>query len=71
MPSDGPYDDFLEHIAGLPRDAPPNVFGMNTNASIAKEHNETAKLFSAVLLTQVTRSTAGTISCSPLFSSHG
>lgn len=53
VPTDGLHDDFILHIEALPRDAPPNVFGMNTNASIAKEQNETSKLFSAVLLTQV------------------
>ena len=52
-PSDGEHSDFLEHISELPRDAPPYVFGMNSNASINKDQAETNKLFAAVLLTQV------------------
>ncbi|KAF2360955.1 Dynein heavy chain AAA module D4 [Trinorchestia longiramus] len=52
VPTDGALDDYLEHIDSLPRDAPPDVFGMNTNASIAKDQNETTKLFAAVLTTQ-------------------
>ena len=52
VPADGHHEDYLMHIEGLPRDAPPNVFGMNTNASISKERNETDKLFASVLLTQ-------------------
>ncbi|XP_037775624.1 dynein heavy chain 7, axonemal-like [Penaeus monodon] len=52
-PPDGEYASYLNHISELPRDAPPHVFGMNSNASINKDQAETNKLFSAVLLTQV------------------
>lgn len=58
-PSDGEHSHFLEHISELPRDAPPHVFGMNSNASINKDQAETNKLFSAVLLTQSTSLSAG------------
>ncbi|XP_076039498.1 dynein axonemal heavy chain 7-like [Oratosquilla oratoria] len=51
-PVDGEHSHFLSHIEELPRDAPAHVFGMNSNANITKDQAETAKLFSAVLLTQ-------------------
>ncbi|XP_063845652.1 dynein axonemal heavy chain 7-like isoform X5 [Scylla paramamosain] len=58
-PSDGDHGHFLEHISELPRDAPPYVFGMNSNASINKDQAETNKLFAAVLLTQATSLSGG------------
>ncbi|XP_069175792.1 dynein axonemal heavy chain 7 isoform X4 [Procambarus clarkii] len=58
-PQDGEHSQFLEHISELPRDAPPHVFGMNSNASINKDQAETNKLFSAVLLTQATSLSSG------------
>ncbi|XP_063594554.1 LOW QUALITY PROTEIN: dynein axonemal heavy chain 7-like [Penaeus indicus] len=58
-PPDGEYASYLNHISELPRDAPPHVFGMNSNASINKDQAETNKLFSAVLLTQATSLSSG------------
>ncbi|CAL4136476.1 unnamed protein product, partial [Meganyctiphanes norvegica] len=51
-PSDGDIEHYLNHISELPRDTPPHIFGMNSNASINKDQAETTKLFAAVLLTQ-------------------
>ncbi|KAK7077273.1 Dynein heavy chain 7, axonemal [Halocaridina rubra] len=59
-PLDGDeMDHYLSHISELPRDAPPHVFGMNSNASINKDQAETNKLFVAVLQTQSTSLSSG------------
>lgn len=48
------YEAFLEYTKNLPLITPPSVFGMNENADIIKEQQETDLLFSSLLLTQVT-----------------
>ena len=49
-PSDG-YDAFVTYIKDLPPDTPTEVVGMNTNASIVKEQNETSLFADSILLT--------------------
>ncbi|PBC30449.1 Dynein heavy chain 7, axonemal [Apis cerana cerana] len=46
------YEAFLEYTRNLPLITPPSVFGMNENADIIKEQQETDLLFSSLLLTQ-------------------
>ncbi|XP_043799961.1 dynein axonemal heavy chain 7-like isoform X2 [Apis laboriosa] len=46
------YEAFLEYTKNLPLITPPSVFGMNENADIIKEQQETDLLFSSLLLTQ-------------------
>ncbi|RXG54213.1 Dynein heavy chain 7, axonemal [Armadillidium vulgare] len=58
-PPDGDHEMFLSYIDELPRDAPPRVFGMNSNANITKDQAETTKLFSALLITQQSSLSAG------------
>jgi len=50
-PPDGDYDDYLKSCKSLPVVARPQVFGMNANADIAKDMNETTTLFNSILLT--------------------
>ena len=49
-PSNG-YDTFVTYIKDLPPDTPTEVVGMNTNASIVKEQNETSLFADSILLT--------------------
>ncbi|XP_068083304.1 dynein axonemal heavy chain 7 [Anabrus simplex] len=46
------HEDFLNYIRGLPLLTHPSVFGMNENADIVKDQQETDLLFTSMLLTQ-------------------
>ncbi|XP_043195463.1 dynein axonemal heavy chain 7-like [Amphibalanus amphitrite] len=52
IPPEGEHQDYIDFIQRLPMLAAPEVFGMNPNADITKDQNETNILFSSVLLTQ-------------------
>lgn len=48
----GKYEDYIEHIKGLPQPAAPEAFGLHDNADITKDLKETNELLSSMLLTQ-------------------
>ena len=52
-PAYGDYESYLEYTRSLPGITPPQVFGMNPNADIAKDQTETTNLFTSIQLTQV------------------
>lgn len=47
------YDEFLEYIQELPLINHPSIFGMNENADLIKEQQESDCLLTSVLSTQV------------------
>ncbi len=51
-PKKGSYDSYIKYIKSLPLIQNPEVFGMNENADIAKDLNETNQLISSIILTQ-------------------
>ncbi|XP_017795795.1 PREDICTED: dynein heavy chain 7, axonemal-like [Habropoda laboriosa] len=51
-PSFREHEAFMEYTKSLPFITEPSVFGMNENADIIKDQNETSLLFSSLLLTQ-------------------
>nr|XP_014349786.1 PREDICTED: dynein heavy chain 3, axonemal [Latimeria chalumnae] len=51
VPSYGLYQSYIDHIRSLPIIACPGVFGLNENADITKDNQETNQLFDGVLLT--------------------
>lgn len=53
MPDVKDHDAFLTYVKGLPLITTPSVFGMNENADIIKDKQESEGLFSSILLTQV------------------
>lgn len=47
------YEAYLSYIKSLPLITHPEVFGMNDNADIIKDQQETSLLLSTILLTEV------------------
>ena len=47
------YGQFLDYIKSLPMITGPGVFGMNENADIVKDQQETELMMESILLTQV------------------
>lgn len=52
-PSCQEYDEFMRYTKSLPLITHPEVFGMNENADIMKDQQESSLLFTSTLLTQV------------------
>lgn len=52
-PEGNEYDGYLDYTKKLPLITSPSVFGMNENADIIKDQQETDLIFSSLLLTQV------------------
>jgi dynein heavy chain len=59
IPTVGEYEDYVSFCRSLPLAASPSVFGMNSNADITKDQNETLLIFTNILLTQSKISTGG------------
>lgn len=47
------YEEFMEYTRSLPLITHPAVFGMNDNADIMKDQQETNLMFTSILTTQV------------------
>lgn len=47
------YDQFMDHIQGLPLVTKPVIFGLHDNADLIKERQESELLLNSVLKTQV------------------
>lgn len=56
-PDSTDYDDIMNYTKSLPLITHPEVFGMNENADIMKDQQETNLLFTTALLTQVPTNT--------------
>lgn len=52
VPKDGGHADYAAFIEALPIVAPPEVFGLDDNATLTKDQNETTAMFATILLTQ-------------------
>ncbi|XP_033175116.1 dynein heavy chain 7, axonemal [Bombus impatiens] len=52
VPEVSDYNEFLEYIRSFPMATAPSVFGMNDNADIIKDQQETASMLSSLLATQ-------------------
>lgn len=59
VPDKTDYDEFVSYAKTLPLITHPEVFGMNENADIMKDQQETSLLFSSILLTQDALSSGG------------
>lgn len=47
------HAEFLDYVKSFPMATAPSVFGMNENADIIKDQQETTLMLSSILLTQV------------------
>lgn len=54
MPEVKDHEGFVNYVKTFPIITNPSVFGMNENADIMKDQQETNVLFTNTLLTQVT-----------------
>ena len=52
-PSDGVYDSYVEYIRDMPLIPDPEVFGLNENADITKEQQETQMVFLSFFLSSL------------------
>ncbi|XP_023288729.1 dynein heavy chain 7, axonemal-like [Orussus abietinus] len=52
VPQVSKHEEFLEYVKSLPMATQPSVFGMNENADIIKDQQETELMFASILLTQ-------------------
>ncbi|KAK9727720.1 ATP-binding dynein motor region [Popillia japonica] len=59
-PAEREYEAFMNYTKSLPLITPPGVFGMNENADIMKDQQETTLMLTTILLTQDTMSVEGT-----------
>ncbi|XP_063983101.1 dynein axonemal heavy chain 7-like [Diachasmimorpha longicaudata] len=64
-PTSKEYDAYIDYTKKLPLITAPSVFGMNENADIVKDQQETDLLFSSLLLTQETSKATGSGEMSP------
>lgn len=55
VPPTGEYEEYVTYVQSFPLLANPQVFGVNENADITKDQNETNLLFASILKTQVRR----------------
>ena len=59
MPEDGEHEAYVEYIDSLPLSADPEVFGLNSNANITKDSNDTTALLTRIVLTESGGSSGG------------
>ena len=53
VPQVSNHEEFLDYIRSFPMTTAPSVFGMNENADIIKDQQETTLMLSSLLATQV------------------
>lgn len=53
VPKVSDHGEFLEYVKSFPLATAPSVFGMNENADIIKDQQETMLMLSSILATQV------------------
>jgi dynein heavy chain, axonemal len=51
-PPEGSHSEYLDHISGLPLEAPAGALGLHPNASITKDRKESDSLLHSLLLAQ-------------------
>ncbi|RXG59114.1 Dynein heavy chain 3, axonemal [Armadillidium vulgare] len=49
IPQSNLVDEHIHHLKTLPMEAPPSVFGLHDNATLAKDNRETDKLLNSIL----------------------
>ena len=53
VPQVSDHEEFLDYVRSFPMTTAPSVFGMNENADIIKDQQETTLMLSSLLATQV------------------